>query len=191
MSLEGSLIMITGAARSGKSYFAEQMAGSLGTKVTYIATCIPLGMEMEKRIALHKIRRPDNWLTIEEPFDPVMAIKQNDGIGKVFLLDCLTLLISNWIFECLPEKREEIVINRIEQLAKASREALATVIIVTNEVGWGIVPDNPLSRDYRDLVGRANQIVGVHANEVYISIAGIPIELKALKKELAKPAIRY
>lgn len=191
MSLEGKLILITGAARSGKSFFAEQMADSLSTRVSYIATCIPLDMEMEKRIALHKIRRPDNWVTLEEPFDPVMAIKQNDGIGKVFLLDCLTLLISNWIFECLPEKREEIVINRIEQLAKAGYEAAATVIIVTNEVGWGIVPDNPLSRDYRDLVGRANQIIGTHANEAYILIAGIPIELKALEKRLIKPAVRY
>jgi adenosylcobinamide kinase/adenosylcobinamide-phosphate guanylyltransferase len=183
MSLKGKLVLVTGAARSGKSYFAENMADSLNGQVIYIATCVPQDEEMEKRVASHQARRPDDWLTIEEPFDPAKVVHQKDNPGRVFLIDCLTLLVSNWILELASEKREEIVLERIKFLANISINADATVIIVSNEVGWAVVPDNPLARDYRDIIGRANQIIASYADEVYITIAGIPLELKTLNKQ--------
>jgi adenosylcobinamide kinase/adenosylcobinamide-phosphate guanylyltransferase len=184
MSSRGKLVFVTGAARSGKSFFAEKMASKLEGKVKYIATCVPGDDEMLDRVARHQARRPANWQTIEEALDPVQVIKEFDESGHIFLLDCLTLLVSNLILQNNIELGEEQLLQKITELAKVSRESAADVIIVSNEVGWGIVPGDPLSRLYRDIIGRANQTIAAYADEVYITIAGIPIELKALTKGL-------
>ncbi len=180
MTSRGKLIFVTGAARSGKSYFAEKMAVKLEGKVVYIATCIPGDDEMRERVARHQARRPSNWQTIEEPLNPVRVIKEFDEPGQIFLLDCLTLLVSNLVLRPDIEADEEQILSEISRLAKVSSESAAHVIIVSNEVGWGIVPGDPLSRLYRDIIGRANQKIAEYADEAYITIAGIPIELKAL-----------
>lgn len=182
MRPRGKLVFITGAARSGKSYFAEKMAAELEGEVIYIATCVPGDDEMKERVARHQARRPNNWHTIEEAFDPVQVIEQMDGAGRIFLLDCVTLLVSNLILQPDAKWGEELILGRISSLAKAGYESAAHVIIVSNEVGWGIVPGDPLSRTYRDIIGRANQILASCADQAYATISGIPIELKSLTK---------
>jgi len=190
MSSRGKLVFVTGAARSGKSFLAEKMAADLeeelAGKVTYIATCVPGDDEMRERVARHQARRPAAWQTIEEPLDPARVVKQLDGEAHIFLLDCLTLLISNLILQPDIEPDEEQVVDKIAELAKVSYGSAAHVIIVSNEVGWGIVPGDPLSRLYRDIIGRANQKIAACADQAYITIAGIPVELKALENALLK-----
>lgn len=185
MPSRGNLIFVTGAARSGKSFFAENLAAAMGSKVTYIATCVPGDDEMRDRVARHRARRPLNWTTVEEDINPALVIREFDEPGRIFLLDCLTLLVSNIILQSDIEPDEEEILQRITELAKVSCESEAHVIIVSNEVGWGIVPGDPLSRLYRDVMGRANQIMVSYADEAYLTIAGIPIELKTLSRQKA------
>jgi len=185
MPSRGKLVFVTGAARSGKSFFAEKMAAELEGKVTYIATCVPGDDEMRGRVARHQARRPLNWQTIEEDLNPARVIKEFDEPGHIFLLDCLTLLVSNLMLQPNIELSEEQIVEKISELAKVSYESAAHVIIVSNEVGWGIVPGDPLSRLYRDIIGRANQKIASRADEAYLTIAGIPIELKTLTREIA------
>lgn len=172
--------MITGAARSGKSHFAEQWARNSAGTVYFIATCVPQDEEMMARVTHHRQNRPSSWLTIEEALDPARIIKKYDAPGRVFLLDCLTLLVTNLLLNQDETLSEEEILQQIEKLAQTARDAEATVLIVTNEVGWGIVPGDPLSRDFRDILGRANQVVAAHADEVYLTVAGLAVELKAL-----------
>ncbi|MEN6324986.1 MAG: bifunctional adenosylcobinamide kinase/adenosylcobinamide-phosphate guanylyltransferase [Syntrophomonas sp.] len=182
MPSRGKLVFVTGAARSGKSFFAEKMAAELEGKVIYIASCVPGDDEMRDRVARHQARRPNYWQTIEEDLHPARVIKELGESGHIFLLDCLTLLVSNLMLRPDAEPDEEQILEEISELARVSRESAAHVIIVSNEVGWGIVPGDPLSRLYRDIIGRANQKMASCADEAYITIAGIPIELKALAK---------
>lgn len=188
MLSRGKLIFVTGAARSGKSFFAEKTAAALGDKVIYIATCVPGDDEMRDRVARHQARRPRNWTTIEEDINPARVIREMDKPGHVFLLDCLTLLVSNLIFQSNKPGEEE-VLQKISELAEVSYKSQAHVIIVSNEVGWGIVPGDPLSRGYRDIIGRANQKIASYADEAYLTVAGIPVELKALSREIASQAV--
>lgn len=180
MTSRGKLVFVTGAARSGKSYWAEKLAANTEAQVSYIATCIPGDAEMLDRVARHQARRPEQWQTIEEANYPAGVIKDLDEPERVFLLDCLTLLVSNRLLADKEQNSEETIINELRELAQVSRDSLAQVIIVSNEVGWGIVPGDPLSRTYRDIMGRVNQIMAEYADEAYICIAGIPVELKAL-----------
>jgi len=184
MPSRGKLIFVTGAARSGKSFWAEKMAADQGGQVIYIATCIPGDDEMINRVVRHKARRPVLWQTVEEPVDPARIIKKLDQPGQIFLLDCVTLLLSNWMLQTDQGKDEEEILEKITDLARASYEAAAHVIIVSNEVGGGIVPADPLARCYRDILGRANQKIAAYADEAYITIAGIPVELKALTRAM-------
>lgn len=186
MTSRGKLIFITGAARSGKSYWAEKLAANAGALVSYIATCIPGDEEMLDRVARHQARRPAEWQTIEEANYPVGVIKDLDELGRVILLDCLTLLLSNRLLAPGEENSEESILNEVRELAQVGHDIMAQVIIVSNEVGWGIVPGDPLSRMYRDIVGRANQIMAEYADEAYICIAGIPVELKSLAAATGK-----
>jgi len=185
MSSRGKLIFVTGAARSGKSSYAEKIAAELKGKVIYIATCVPGDDEMNERVARHQARRPAEWQTIEEPLDPARVIKEFNDTQNIFLLDCLTLLVSNLMLRNDADSDEEQILEKITELAEVSYNSSAQIIIVSNEVGWGIVPGDPLSRSYRDIIGRANQKIASYADEVYITIAGIPVELKALTKSLS------
>lgn len=185
MPSRGKLVFVTGAARSGKSFFAEKMAAQLKGEVTYIATCVPEDDEMRDRVARHQARRTVDWQTIEEAFNPARVIKEFDEPGHIFLLDCLTLLVSNLILQPNVEPDEEQILEEISELTRVSHESAAHVIIVSNEVGWGIVPGDPLSRLYRDIIGRANQKIAAYADEAYLTVAGIPIALKALAEQIA------
>lgn len=190
MPSRGKLVFITGAARSGKSYFAEQMAAEAIGQVTYIATCVPGDQEMVERVNLHQARRPLVWQTVEEALDPARIIRELDEPGRIFLLDCLTLLVSNLLLLEGSENSEEQILKNIAELAQVGYESAAQVIVVSNEVGAGIVPGDPISRIYRDIIGRANQTMAAYADEVYITIAGIPVELKALGRGLAAKELK-
>ncbi|MEK6679305.1 MAG: bifunctional adenosylcobinamide kinase/adenosylcobinamide-phosphate guanylyltransferase [Nitrospirota bacterium] len=175
------LIFILGGARSGKSSFALKLAESIKGKRLYIATAEALDMEMEERIKKHKKERANNWDAIEEPIKIADIIKKNKKYG-VILLDCLTLWVSNLMHIEARSKgqgaRGGRTLQKITDLISACKKAKASIIIVSNEVGLGIVPDNPLARQFRDIAGFANQKIADAAGEVYFMVSGIPLKIK-------------
>jgi len=170
------IILVTGGARSGKSGFAERLAESYPAQRGYVATAEARDGEMEARIARHRQRRGGEWQTIEEPLELADAIVQNQGRYGVLLVDCLTLWLSNLLFHL--DGDSAAILSRVRALVEGFADLSTPLIIVTNEVGMGIVPEHPLSRAFRDLAGEANQIVAAGADEVYVSISGIPLRLK-------------
>jgi adenosylcobinamide kinase/adenosylcobinamide-phosphate guanylyltransferase len=169
------VILVTGGARSGKSRFAERLAERFDPMRGYLATGQPGDAEMAERIARHRGRRGSEWQTVEEPLEVTKALTANDGCFSVVLLDCVTLWLSNLLFHC------QGVAEPLEQVARLT-ESFATLktplIIVTNEVGMGIVPEHPLARSFRDLAGEANEMIAANADEVYVTISGLPLKLK-------------
>jgi adenosylcobinamide kinase/adenosylcobinamide-phosphate guanylyltransferase len=186
----GKIILITGGVRSGKSLFAENLAASLGPKVLYLATSEVKDQEMAARVKSHQDRRPASWRTIEEPVkinDVIVAVGQE---YQVVLIDCLTLFISNLMeyhgimydlesskVTAQPEK-EKAIAKEIEELCRIAKKIDTTTIIVTNEVGWGVVPPYPLGRLFRDITGKCNQIAANYADEAYLLVTGLPIKIK-------------
>jgi len=178
----GKLIFITGGARSGKSNFAEKMAAKTSKEVVYIATGQPLDEEMTFRIKKHREKRLNTWETYEEPTE-VRGLVSRLGLEKeVILIDCLTLLTSNLLLrkedKVKDTKWQEEILTEIEKLAEISYKVPAQVIIVSNEVGMGLVPDNTLGRVYRDILGRANSIIANKADEVFMIVSRIPLKIK-------------
>lgn len=173
-------ILITGGARSGKSVLAEKLALEYPAPLCYLATAQTLDDEMLQRVRLHRERRGAEWHTLEEPLDLLRALKDSDGRHGVILVDCITLWLSNLLFAC--ESREgdpeELVLSDVRQVAAVLNEMESAVILVSNEVGMGIVPENRLARLYRDIAGRANQLLAAAVDEVYVVISGIPLRLK-------------
>jgi adenosylcobinamide kinase / adenosylcobinamide-phosphate guanylyltransferase len=165
------VILIIGGARSGKSRHAEARARAVPGRPVYIATAEALDGEMAERIAAHRARRGNGWIEREVPLDLVQALIETDG-GGARLVDCLTLWLSN----LLHSKRDWS--QGIVQLAQALPRQRSPVVLVTNEVGSGIVPDNALARAYRDAAGHMNQTIAGVADEVEFVIAGLPMKLK-------------
>ncbi|WP_378956292.1 bifunctional adenosylcobinamide kinase/adenosylcobinamide-phosphate guanylyltransferase [Pelosinus sp. sgz500959] len=182
--MKGKIILFTGGARSGKSLAAEQYAISQGGPLAYIATAQIYDQEMESRVALHRQRRADQWQTFEAPYDAHLAIEQAAQGSKVILFDCLTLYTSNLLLDPNgsqePEDKYQYMIEQIDKLIMSAQKTKTTVIFVTNEVGMGIVPSNALARQYRDLSGSANQKVAAVADEVYLVVSGLTVELKKI-----------
>ena len=173
-------IFITGGARSGKSRFAEELAQQFGAPLCYLATAQLLDDEMGERIRQHQARRGRAWQTIEEPLHVAQCLACNDGIHKVILVDCVTLWLTNLLlhYEDLGEDAEERVMDNVHRLANTLREIRTPVILVSNEVGMGIVPENPLARLFRDIAGKANQMLAATADEAHALISGISLRLK-------------
>lgn len=173
-------ILITGGARSGKSRFAEELTRSFGTALCYIATAQALDGEMDERIERHRLRRGNQWETIEEPLMIPQTLARIDGIYSAILLDCVTLWLSNLLLshDENDPAAEGLVLTNVQRLAATLRGMSTPVILVTNEVGQGIVPENPLARLYRDIAGQANQILAAACTTVYVTISGIPLKLK-------------
>ncbi len=171
--------LITGGARSGKSSYAETLAKQAGQDVLYIATLEPSDEEMQTRIARHKSRRPESWKTIETKFNLVQAIQESKE--KVIVIDCLSGFVTNLVLQ-YEQAGEDIVIEKtleaVEDLANTLETTTKTIIIVTNEVGYGVVPEYPLGRWFRDALGLANQRVAKVADAVVIVVVGIPQVLK-------------
>lgn len=166
-----AIILITGGARSGKSLRAEARARSFPGQPVYIATAEALDAEMAERIAKHRARRGNDWIEREAPLDLVQALVETDGRGAR-LVDCLTLWLSNLL---LAERNWS---KELSLLADALRSAQSPVVMVTNEVGLGIVPDNALARAFRDAAGIMNQTIAGVADEVEFVVAGLPMKLK-------------
>ena len=164
-------ILVTGGARSGKSSFAEKRTKQLGSSLMYIATSEIIDSEMEKRVAEHQARRGSEWQTLHAPLKLAEALSETDGKGPC-LVDCLTIWLNNLIFH------NEDTIVATKELIKVLEQRSDPVVLVTNEVGSGIVPENALARRFRDEAGRMNQIISQVADEVYLSVSGIPLQIK-------------
>ncbi len=190
----GKLTLILGGARSGKSTFAEQRARELGgDSVLYVATSEAKDEEMRQRVEKHRAGRPSAWGTIEAPRNVAQALRQERSAARVILLDCITFLVANHLLDAAgPEgdpfndpstnpfdaKIEADVVADIEALVAYVQEADVEMLVVSNEVGMGVVPPYELGRAYRDFLGRANQILACHANEVLLLVVGIPMKVK-------------
>lgn len=172
---KSNIIFIVGGARSGKSRFAARLAKEAGKRVLFIATCVPQDDEMRRRVALHKRSRPKTWKVIEEGKNITPALKKLKGKFDAVIIDCLGLLISNLLEEGLSQKN---ILSRIKSITQSLSKLKTTSIVVSNEVGGGIVPDNPLARNFRDIVGLANQSMAADADIVYTMQAGIPVKIK-------------
>ena len=167
-----SIELIIGGARSGKSSLAERRAAESGLAVAYIATVTIGDGEMAQRIAHHRERRPAHWRTVEEPLHLADALRSEAAPGRLLLVDCLTLWLSNLLLGpgLEPERR---------RLLEALGDLPGRVIMVSNEVGWGVVPANELARRFADEQGRLNQAVAALCDRVTLVVAGLPLELKA------------
>ncbi|MBU1208986.1 MAG: bifunctional adenosylcobinamide kinase/adenosylcobinamide-phosphate guanylyltransferase [Proteobacteria bacterium] len=169
------IIFITGGARSGKSHFAQELASKFPGPKAYLATAQPLDKEMVERIRRHKHIRPKDWQTLEEPFRVAEAIRKNGDRFSLILLDCLTLWISNFM---MADWSEEKILAEADRLLKVCRGTKCSFILVGNEVGMGIVPDNPQARTFRDLSGLVQQKIVREADEVYFMVCGLPQKIK-------------
>lgn len=185
------MILITGGARSGKSTLAEKKALDIGGKVTYIATSLPIDEEMISRISIHKGKRPDYWGLIEAYRDFDFS---TIGNKETLLLDCVTIMVTNILYDEVKDwesfdqmnteniniagKVEAIVLMEVKTLIDKMRSREGNSILVTNEIGLGLVPETFINRVFRDILGRVNQHLASEADEVHFCISGIDIKIK-------------
>ncbi len=174
------LTLILGGARSGKSSFAEKIAREAGKSVLFIATATANDIEMAERIRKHQASRPPEWQTLELPHN--IAHHLDSSAAPVVIVDCITLLVSN-VLCSLPEDTQDDVILRhsqieIDELIAAQARCGGQWLVVSNEVGLGLVPPYPLGRIYRDALGFANQALAREASRVILMVAGIPMVIK-------------
>lgn len=187
----GKLTLILGGARGGKSTYAQNLAKERSQHVTYIATAQALDEEMQARIAVHQRERPGEWRTIEASKNIASHLTTETLQDGVILLDCLTMLVSNLLLEAseseeAPDEAGAIAVVEAEvaSLMAAIQTSKAEWIIVSNEVGMGLVPPYPLGRLYRDLLGKTNQQIARIADEIYLLVAGIPMPLHQFAQSL-------
>jgi adenosylcobinamide kinase / adenosylcobinamide-phosphate guanylyltransferase len=177
----GQVILITGGSRSGKSTYALKLAESITGSRTYIATCPPVDAEMVARIQIHQEQRQSaRWQTIEETIDIADALRKTRE-SQVRLIDCLTLWINNLIYEAEKKGKkitEDNIAERCTDIFCACEELPGTVIFITNEVGMGIIPNNALSKYYRNIAGCCNQIIAAGADRVILMVSGLPMVIK-------------
>jgi len=172
----GRIVLITGGARSGKSSFALEEALKHSGKRVFVATALALDEEMEDRIHKHRAERGKDFSTIEEPLDIISCLKDLAEDVKVVVVDCLTVWLGNLFHECGND--EDAVKQDVERLCKTLPAISPELILVTNEVGFGIVPENRLARLYRDMLGFLNRRIAQQADMVYCCLCGIPVCIK-------------
>ena len=184
----GKIILVTGGARSGKSSFAEKLALKIGGgRAAYIATAQIFDEEMKFRVDVHKARRGDNWQTFEAPFNAEEKISAAGKNFSAILFDCVTIYVSNFLCSANLDDEKFLYDNLrrlIQKLIDAAKNSDATTIFVTNEVGLGIVPENKLARRFRDLAGLANQMLAAQADKVFLTVAGIAVDVKKLEEAI-------
>jgi adenosylcobinamide kinase/adenosylcobinamide-phosphate guanylyltransferase len=178
----GELVLILGGARSGKSTYAQNLALEIGgPSVVLVATAEARDDEMRQRIEQHQRERPEGWRTLEAPRHTGQAILESDGGEQAILVDCMTLLASNRLLEfedAFDPEVEAAVMGEAADLIACAAQVAGTMIVVSNEVGMGLVPPYPLGRAYRDLLGKANQALAAAAGKVVLLVAGLPLALK-------------
>lgn len=180
MNVEKQLILVLGGARSGKSACAEKLARQ-GEQTLFVATAEALDDDMRRRISKHRNRRPVSWDTLEEPLDPVAAIPAALAGQDTLLLDCLTVWVSNLLLALGDEGDVEAeILARVGALLNLYDRNDMRWILVSNEVGLGVVPATELGRSYRDVLGKVNQLVASRADVVYLMVAGQALDLRAL-----------
>lgn len=185
--------LVLGGARSGKSRWAERMAAETSAPVVYVATATAGDAEMAARIATHRRRRPEAWRTVEAPYDLAASVASHAAAGTVLLVDCVSLWVSNEMLRHLGARAAEEVadaewddlgdglVAAAEATVDAARARSAALVLVSNEVGMGLVPPYPLGRRYRDALGRVNSAVAARSDDVHLLVAGIPVDLKRLR----------
>ena len=177
--VDKQLVLVLGGARSGKSSCAENLARQ-GERTLFVATAEALDDDMRRRIMKHRERRPASWDTLEEPLDPAAAIPSALAGHDTLLFDCLTVWVSNLLLALEDEADAEAeILARAGALLDLYEQADSRWILVSNEVGLGVVPATELGRRYRDLLGRVNQLFAARADKVYLMVAGLPLELKS------------
>jgi adenosylcobinamide kinase/adenosylcobinamide-phosphate guanylyltransferase len=180
--MDHRLILLLGGARSGKSSYAETWARENGQNVLFVATAQAFDDEMRERIALHRTSRPAHWHTLEQPLNVGTALQQTSDKYDTVIIDCLTLLASNVLLtlpeDCSQADADAAILAEVESLIAANRVTSARWLVISNEVGMGVVPPFRLGRLYRDALGRANQRLARHADEVLLLIAGLTWKLR-------------
>lgn len=185
--MKPNIILVIGGCRSGKSSFALEQAEQIHAENTgndnikikkrkiFLATSVPTDAEMEDRVVKHQNERGRDWHTIEEPVQIDKVIHDAGDQDSVILIDCLTLWVSNLLYELkTPEKIEQAICN----LEQGLKQPKCPVVLVTNEVGYGIVPENKLARQFRDMAGMVNQRMAQIADTVILTVAGIDVQIK-------------
>jgi adenosylcobinamide kinase/adenosylcobinamide-phosphate guanylyltransferase len=170
----GKITLIIGGARSGKSAFACRLAAR-HKKVAFIATGQPRDKEMKKRIRVHKSSRPETWATFEEPEQLETLLKKLKPGFDIILIDCLTLWVSNLL---LKKTKETDILDTFRATLALLKKKKCPSVIVSNEVGLGLVPLTPLGRKFRDIAGRVNQCAAEMADDVFLTVSGIPVKIK-------------
>jgi adenosylcobinamide kinase/adenosylcobinamide-phosphate guanylyltransferase len=171
-----NITLVIGGCRSGKSSFALDAANGIpGNKKIFLATSVPTDLEMDKRVIRHQAERGKDWQTIEEPVMIHGVIEKTSKTANVILVDCLTLWTSNLLFREYDEAR---IMEETRLLIAALKQSFCPVFLVSNEVGYGIVPDNSLARQFRDFAGLVNQKIAEAADRVILIVAGIDLQIK-------------
>ncbi len=191
--MNSRVTLILGGARSGKSAWAERLAARSGQPVLYVATATAGDAEMAERIAAHRASRPAAWRTVEATHELASAVRTRARPGEVVLVDCLTLWVSNVVLRQIADAPDVATVPHDDWVAAEARILAATedlldsapaagvsLVLVSNEVGMGLVPPSPLGRRYRDILGRVNQAVARRADSVVLMIAGLPVDLRRL-----------
>ncbi len=179
----GRLVMVIGGARSGKSTYAQYLAQKTSNKVAFIATAEALDDEMAQRIDVHKKSRPSEWITIEAPTGIKQKLIEANVLADVFIIDCITLLVSNLLMKSMKDEKVDektlysLISQEFSEIISTAKESDALWILVTNEVGLGLVPADSSSRLYRDSLGKINQWLAVEADEVFYMVAGIALPI--------------
>jgi adenosylcobinamide kinase / adenosylcobinamide-phosphate guanylyltransferase len=172
------LTLVLGGVRSGKSEFAERLAPKVAARVVYLAPGRAWDGEMAERIRLHQERRNPDWVTVEEPLEIPQAVRQYGAAGVCLLLDGLGTWVSNLLLDEVPEAE---ILRRVGDLLAAVAETGASAVVVSDEVGLGLISTTPLGRQFQDALGRANQQVAARAQRAFLVTAGIAVDLKALE----------
>lgn len=177
--------LILGGARSGKSTLALQRANDSGRKVIFVATAQITDTEMQSRILRHRNERPVDWRTTESPVNLADTLLQVDEESAFIIVDCLTLWLSNVLCVAdsdVPQFNDTAWQKERDSLCDLLPKLQADIVLVSNEVGWGIVPDNSVARRFRDEQGRLNQLLATHCDTVTLVVAGLPLTLKPMRE---------
>ncbi len=183
MGAESQVTLILGGVRSGKSRFAQELLPAEG-RVVFVATAMVTDPEMAARVEAHRRRRPPGWHTVEAPLSPVEGLKGLPADWDGVLVDCLTLLTSNWLFN-LKDAASALaaVRHELDRLFRWADENRTPLILVSNEVGLGVHPPTELGRHFQDVLGEVNQFAAARSDTVYLLVAGIPVTIKQAARQ--------